>query len=260
MIAAASRWISQLDTYTKGPLTKPKNIECLPVIETRRTPTQESVVSETSPAEVKPPRHSNWSVQLGAAFILIGAAALITAGVSRPASLVPYAWLLVIAGVVASVHAFHLRRSDRFFLELVPAIASIPVALLMVTHPSAGALPWMWQFASFFTVVGPFRITAAIRIHLANRNWVVVDSIVAFLFAVMLWSGWSWLLPWFIGIAVGVWLGLRGWSEIMIAFSAQKKDTHEVQDSAPSRAPMLRHPTSRGGGIRESHNKHMGGN
>jgi hypothetical protein len=118
----------------------------------------------------------------------------------------------------------------------------------------------MWQFASFFTVVGLFRITAAIRIHLANRNWVIVDSIVALLFAVVLWSGWSWLLPWFIGIAVGVWLGLRGWSEIMIAFSAQNKDTHEVQDSARSRAPMLRHPTFRGSAIREFHNRHMGGN
>ena len=128
------------------------------MIESRRTPTQESVVSENSRAEVKTSRHAKWSVQLGAAFILIGAVALITAGVSRPASVVPYAWLLVTAGVVASVHAFHLRRSDRFFLEIVPAIASIPVALLMVTHPFAGALPWMWQFASFFTVVGLFRI------------------------------------------------------------------------------------------------------
>ena len=199
-----------------------------------REKSHESDISENSRAEVRLPRHADWSYQLGAAFILLGTAALITAGTSAAASAVPFAWLLVTGGLIEGVHAFHVRRTDRFFVDLVPAITAVPVALLMAAHASAGALPWMWQFASFFTVVGLFRIVAAIRLQLANRTWVIIDSAVTLGFAVILWAGWSWLLPWFLGVAVGVSLFLRGLSAIMLAVSLRRTaDKREGTGKSP---------------------------
>ena len=232
------------------------------MIEPRRTSAQESDASQGSRAKVRVPRYARWSAQLGAAFILLGAAALITAHTSAVASAVPFAWLLVTGGLIEGVHAFHIRRTDRFFADLVPAIAAVPVALLMVAHPSAGALPWMWQFAAFFTIVGLFRIVAAIRLHLANRTWVIIDSVVALVLATILWAGWSWLLPWFLGVAVGVSLLLRGLSAIMLAVSLQRTaNKHEVMGESPrSRVPMLGHSATSGSSLREFHNKPRGGN
>lgn len=232
------------------------------MIDPRRTSTQESDISENSRAEVRLPRYAMWSVQFGAAFILLGIAALISARTSAAASAVPFAWLLVTGGLIEGVHAFHMRRTDRFFVDLVPAIAAVPVALLMAAHPSAGALPWMWQFASFFTVVGLFRIVAAIRLRLANHTWVIIDSAVALGFAVVLWAGWSWLLPWFLGVAVGVSLLLRGLSAIMLAVSLRRTaDKREGKGNSPrSRFPMMGHSRHSRSALREFHNKPQGGN
>jgi uncharacterized membrane protein HdeD (DUF308 family) len=229
------------------------------VINPRRTSNHDSDTPDSSRAGVTLPRHADWSPQLGAAFILLGTASLITARTSAAASVVPFAWLLVTGGLVEGIHAFYVRRTDRFFLDLVPAIAAVPVALLMVAHPSAGALPWMWQFATFFTVVGLFRIVAAIRLHLANRSWVILDSAVTLGFAVVLWAGWSWLLPWFLGVAVGVSLLLRGVSAIMLAFSLRTADKRRVtEESAHPNVPMLGHSRRSGSTLREFHNKTTG--
>ncbi len=231
------------------------------MIDPRRTSNHDSDSSDTSREGLRLPRHAMWSVQLGAAFILLGTAALITARTSAAVSAVPVAWLLVTGGLIEAVHAFHVRRTDRFFVDLVPAIAAVPVALLMAAHPSAGALPWMWQFASFFTVVGLFRIVAAVRLQLANRDWVILDSAVTLGFAAVLWAGWLWLLPWFLGVAVGVSLLLRGLSAIMLAVSRRTADKREgIGNSPRPRVPMMGHSRHSGSALREFHNKPQGGN
>jgi uncharacterized membrane protein HdeD (DUF308 family) len=162
-------------------------------------------------------QHWNWTAQLGTALILLGIVALLTTATNVPRQEVVFAWLVVFSGIVESVHAFHLRREDKFLVHIIPGIAGLPIGLLIITHPEAGKMVWMLLFASFLTVIGLFRIVSAIRFKFPGRAWAEFDGIATLLLGVVLWAARPWLAPQFMGLAVGFSLVLRGWSSVMLA-------------------------------------------
>src|SRR5207253_534096 len=84
-------------------------------------------------------------------------------------------------------------------------------SLLLVTHPVAGALAWTLLFASFFTVIGLFRLIAATRLKFPDWGWAAFDGAVTLLLGILLWADWPWSGFWFLGLSIGIALLLRGW-------------------------------------------------
>jgi uncharacterized membrane protein HdeD (DUF308 family) len=156
-----------------------------------------------------------WCVNLGIALVVLGGLAIWVIGLSGVNVVILIGWLMVVSGLAEGIHAFHLRKSSAFLFHLVPAIAGLPIGLLIVTHPSAGGVAWMLVFASSFTVIGLFRVISAFRLKFPNWTWAAVDGTVTLLLATMFWTTLAWLVPWFFPLAVGVSLILRGWSSIM---------------------------------------------
>jgi uncharacterized membrane protein HdeD (DUF308 family) len=157
----------------------------------------------------------NWHAKLGIVLIMMG---ILTISLIKllPTNSIPLlGWLILVSGMVEAVHAFHVRSSSEFFFHLMPAIAGVPLGLLMATHPGVGILPWMLVFASFFTVVGLFRLIAAVRLKFPGWTWVFIDGLATLLLGCIFWTTWTWLGSWFFDFAVGVSLLLRGWSSIM---------------------------------------------
>lgn len=105
------------------------------------------------------------------------------------------------------------------FLHLVAGILGVLIGLLIVTHPVAGALAWTLLFAAFFTVMGIFRIVAASRLRFPNWGWAVFDGVVTLLLGIVVWLAWPWSGFWFLGLAVGISLVLRGWSYVMFSLA-----------------------------------------
>jgi uncharacterized membrane protein HdeD (DUF308 family) len=97
----------------------------------------------------------------------------------------------------------------------------ILIGLLVVTHPIAGALGWTLLFASLLTVIGLFRMIAAISLHYRRWGWAVFDGIVTLVLGLLLWAGLPWSGLWFLGFALGISLILRGWSTGMFAFAVR---------------------------------------
>jgi len=177
----------------------------------------------------------NWrrAAQLGTVLMLIGIAALSTVlnpGVV-PVSLI--GWLLVLAGIAEVVHAFRTRRSDGFLFHLISGLAGLPIGLLTVTHPGAGAVPWMLLMASFFTVIGIFRAMSAFWLKFPNWGWMVFEGIVTLVLGSVMWTAWIWLIPWFLGFAVGVSLILRGWSLWMLAQGLRRANRQRIGEDKP---------------------------
>jgi uncharacterized membrane protein HdeD (DUF308 family) len=145
------------------------------------------------------------------AFFLIPAATLGTVLV--------LGWLLVVSGIVECVQAFRVRGWGGMFLHLIAGILGILIGLLVVTHPVVGALAWTLLFASFFTVIGSLRLVSALYLRFPNWGWAVFDGIVSLGLGILLWAQWPWSGLWFLGLAVGISLVLRGWSYVMLAFA-----------------------------------------
>jgi uncharacterized membrane protein HdeD (DUF308 family) len=160
-------------------------------------------------------RHWGWLLALGVALILLGTAALVLMPISTVAAVMLLGWIMVVSGIVEAIHAFRVRGWGGVFLHLVGGVLGVLVGLLIVTHPLAGALVWTLLFAALFTVIGVFRTVAAIRLKFPNWGWAVFDGIVTLALGLLLWAQWPWSAFWFLGLALGVSLILRGWSYIM---------------------------------------------
>jgi uncharacterized membrane protein HdeD (DUF308 family) len=162
-----------------------------------------------------------WLLALGLVLIVLGTAALFMMPIATAAAVLVLGWLLVISGIVETVHAFRVGGWGGMFLHLIGGVLGVLVGLLIVTHPLAGALVWTLLFASLFTVLGIFRTVAAIRLKFPNWGWAVFDGLVTFALGVMLWAEWPWSGFWFLGLALGVSLLLRGWSYVMFSLAVR---------------------------------------
>lgn len=166
-------------------------------------------------------RKWRWFLALGIALIVLGIIALSVMPAATLATVMILGWLLVFSGVVEAAHGFHVRGWGGMFLHLAGGILGVLIGLLIVTHPVAGALAWTLLFASFFTVIGLFRMVAAIRLKFPNWGWAVFDGTITLLLGILLWADWPWSGLWFVGLSVGISLLLRGWSSVMLALAVR---------------------------------------
>jgi len=162
-----------------------------------------------------------WHLALGIGLVVLGVIAFALEFAATLATVLVLSWLLVISGIIECIYAFRMRRWGGVFLHLVGGILGVLVGLLVVTHPLAGALAWTLLFASFFTVIGIFRIIAAAKLRFPLWGWAVFDGVVTALLGLALWISWPWSGLWFLGMALGVSLILRGWSYVMLSLVAR---------------------------------------
>ncbi len=187
-------------------------------------------------ADLEKLRHRwGWFLALGIISVILGIVAFILVPAATLATVLILGWVLVISGIIEAVHAFRVRGWGGVALHLIAGILGILVGLLIVTHPVAGALVWTLLFALFFTVFGLFRAISAAMYKYPHWGWAVFDGVVTFGLGLLLWFEWPWSGLWFLGIALGVSLTLRGWSYIMFALAIRgllAPDVREIKQAA----------------------------
>jgi uncharacterized membrane protein HdeD (DUF308 family) len=163
-----------------------------------------------------------WLLTLGIVMVILGTISLVVTPAATIASSLILSWLLLFSGIAETIYAFRIHKWGGLFLHLIGGLLGIFTGLLTLTHPVAGALVWTLLFASFFTVIGIFRLVAAISLKYPNWGWSVFDSAITIFLGAMLWAEWPWSGLWFLGVALGISLILRGWSYIMFAVAIHK--------------------------------------
>src|SRR5438105_320952 len=164
-------------------------------------------------------RKWGWFLVLGITMIVFGTIALSIIPAATIGTVMVLGWLIVLSGIMEAIHGFRVRRWGGVFLHLIAGILGVLIGLLIVTHPVAGALAWTLLFASFFTIIGLFRLVAAMRLKFPNWGWAAFDGAVTLLLGILLWADWPWSGFWFLGLSIGIALLLRGWSHVMIALA-----------------------------------------
>lgn len=162
-----------------------------------------------------------WFLVLGILLILLGIASLVYTPAATLASVLVLGWLMFFSGIIEAVHAFHARGWVGVLLHVAGGALGIIIGLLVVTHPVAGALAWTLLFASFFMVIGLFRIVAAISLRYRSWQWAVFDGAVTLVLGLLIWADMPWSGLWFLGFALGIALLLRGWSSVMFALAVR---------------------------------------
>jgi len=166
--------------------------------------------------------HWGWLLTLGIVMVVLGAIAIYVMPAATIGTVLVLGWLLVVSGIVESIYAFRVRRWGGFFLHLIGGILGIFIGLLVVAHPVAGALAWTLLFASFFIVIGICRLLTSISLKFPYWGWAVFDSLITVGLGILLWAEWPWSGFWFLGLALGVSLILRGCSYVMLALAIRR--------------------------------------
>ena len=163
-----------------------------------------------------------WFLLLGIAFIVLGVSCFIFAPAATLATVMVFGWIVIIGGIIELVQTFYTRGWQGVFLHLIAGLLGVVIGFLVVTHPVAGALGWTLLFAAFFTVFGILRIVGASLLKFPTWQWAVLDGILGTLLGFLLWAEWPWSGLWFLGLALGIFLTMRGWSYLMLALALRK--------------------------------------
>jgi uncharacterized membrane protein HdeD (DUF308 family) len=163
-----------------------------------------------------------WFLVMGILLIVLGVAALAYTPFATLASVLVLGWLIFFSGIVEAIDAFHARGWHGVLLHIAGGALGVLTGLLVVTHPVAGAVALTLLFASFLTVIGLFRLVAAIWLRYRSWGWAVFDGIVSLVLGLLLATGLPWSGLWFLGFALGIALLLRGWSSVMFAFAVRR--------------------------------------
>ena len=175
-------------------------------------------------------------VVLGAALIALGVVALGSVGITTMTSVFVFGWILIVAGILETVHAWRIRGWSGFTRHLLGGVLSFVVGGLIVTNPAAGMLSLTLLMAAFFIVDGIFRIAMVLAFRFPGRGWAVAGGIVTVALGTMIATEWPVSAVWVIGTFLGIDLIFDGWSLVMAGFGARELAADD-RDAMPAPLP-----------------------
>jgi uncharacterized membrane protein HdeD (DUF308 family) len=180
-------------------------------------------------------RASRLTIVWGVSLICLGMLALASPLVAAVAVNVLVAWLIVLAGVVHLVVAFHSREAGSVIWRLLVGVAYLGFGVYLIARPVAGVASLTLLLASLFLVEGIFNIVLYFRApSILRSGWFLLDGIVTLLLGLMIYMQWPSSSAWAIGTLVGVSLIFSGVTRVMVALAVRK-----VASSSGSRPTSL---------------------
>jgi uncharacterized membrane protein HdeD (DUF308 family) len=200
--------------------TQSHRVRTLPAAVRERSTALSVVQGARVRAEIRRP----WvpSVVVGVAVMVLGFVALGAIGFATLASAGILGRLLVLAGIMQTMHAFRVRRRGGFTRHLLAGVLSLVAGVLMVANPAASARSLALFVAAFFMVGGIFRIAAARSFRFPGRRYAVTSDVLTMLLAMMIGVEWPVSGVWAVVTFVGLDLILDGWSLVMAGVAAQE--------------------------------------
>lgn len=180
-------------------------------------------------------RASTLTILWGVSLICLGMFAVAAPLIAAVAVNALVAWLIVLAGIVHLVVAFHSREAGSVIWRLLVGIAYLCVGGFALARPALGIVSLTLLLASLFLVEGIFNIVLYFRAPATLRSsWFLLDGIVTLLLGAMIYMQWPSSSAWAIGTLVGVSLIFSGVTRVMVSLTVRK-----AAESASSRPTSL---------------------
>jgi uncharacterized membrane protein HdeD (DUF308 family) len=168
-------------------------------------------------------RASTLSIFWGVLLIGLGMLAVGSPMVAAVAVNVLIAWLIVLAGVVHLVVAFHAREAGSVIWRLLVGLAYVCFGGYLIARPVAGVASLTLLLASLFLVEGISNIVLFFRAPSTLRSsWMLLDGIVTLLLGLLIYRQWPSSSAWAIGTLVGVSLIFSGVTRVMVSLAVRK--------------------------------------
>jgi uncharacterized membrane protein HdeD (DUF308 family) len=175
-------------------------------------------------------RHgSTLSTLWGVLLVILGLVAIGTPFLAAVAVSVVVAWLIVLAGVVHIVLAFHAHGAGSISWKLLVGLAYLVFGGYMLVHPLLGVASLTLLLAVLFVVEGALNIVLYFKMRpLHGSGWVLVDGLITLLLGAMIYVQWPFSAAWAIGILVGVSMMISGFTRIALSWAVRRATVSPV--------------------------------
>lgn len=182
-------------------------------------------MAEHTPVEIA--RHaSTLSIVWGVLLIVLGILAVASPLLAAVAVNVVIAWLLILAGVVHLIVAFHAHGAGSLIWKLLVGIAYLFVGGYLLLHPVLGVASLTLVLAVLFLIAGILEIVLFFRMRpMQGSSWLLLEGIVTLLLGLLIYLQWPSSSAWAIGTLVGVSMIISGVSRVMLSLAVRKATT-----------------------------------
>jgi uncharacterized membrane protein HdeD (DUF308 family) len=175
---------------------------------------------------VKDMVHLHWQIFLtqGVIMVVLGVLAVVWPQISTIAVDVYVGWLFLLSGVVGLVSMFLAQNVQAFLWSLLTAALSLFVGVLLLWHPTEGAVSLTLVLIALFIVEGIFQIAASLSyrdVFPDSWGWMLASGIVDLILAALIIKGWPSTASWALGLIVGINLFSSGLAVIMVALAGK---------------------------------------
>jgi uncharacterized membrane protein HdeD (DUF308 family) len=166
---------------------------------------------------------STWSIAWGISLIVFGMLAVGSPLLAAVAVNAFVAWLIVLAGVVHLILAFHAHRAGSLIWKLLVGLAYLCFGGYLIAHPLLGVASLTLLLGSLFLVEGVLDIVLFFQMRsMRGSSWVLIDGIVSLFLGLMIYKQWPSSSAWVIGTLVGVSMIFSGISRVMLSLAVRK--------------------------------------
>jgi uncharacterized membrane protein HdeD (DUF308 family) len=182
-------------------------------------------MADHSPAEIV--QHaSTWSIVWGVLLVVFGVLAIGSPFLAAVAVNVMIAWLIILAGIVHLILAFHAHRAGRLLWKLLVGLAYVFIGGYLLLHPVLGVASLTLVLASLFLIEGILDVILFFQMRsMRGSSWVLVDGIFTLLLGLLIYLQWPSSSVWAIGLLVGVSMILSGVARVMLSLTVRKAGT-----------------------------------
>ena len=172
------------------------------------------------------PHVSTWSIVWGIMLIIFGVLAIASPFLAAVAVSVLIAWLVILAGVVHCILAFHVHRAGRMIWKLLVGPAYVAFGTYLLMHPVLGVASLTLVVALLFLVEGILDIV--LYVHMRSERgsaWVLLDAITTLVLALLIYLQWPSSSVWAIGTLVGVSMIISGITRVLLSLATRRLAT-----------------------------------
>lgn len=180
----------------------------------------------TEPGASTPGLETSWrSLEVGGIVVaVLGLLALLFPLVATISVAVLFGGLLVVGGLVHVAHAFRAREWRGFLLEALLGVVYAFGGIALLSNPVIGVVTLTVLLVAYLLVSGLVEIAmgAAFRGE-EGWAWVIASGAFSIVLAGLLWVGFFTVVPWALGVIVGVHLLSTGLSMIVVARGVRQR-------------------------------------
>jgi uncharacterized membrane protein HdeD (DUF308 family) len=179
-------------------------------------------MAQNTPADIA--RHaSTWSIAWGVLLIIFGMLAIGSPFLAAVAVSVVVGWLIILAGAVHVVLAFHAHGAGSLIWKLLVGIAYLLFGAYLLVHPLLGVASLTLVLASLFLIEGILDVVLFFKMRSTQGStWVLIDGIITLLLGLLIYLQWPSSSIWAVGTLVGVSMIISGITRVMLSFAARK--------------------------------------